>query len=328
MESLRNLKLSVLLQKAFQNMPQQESKVNLLQDFHFQYDFFGNYGELIDICGCLGQLIAWALTVLIFFDDYSNVLIAGSSMAPVTDRLFVSPEKLAFIIDATAAPICSLAPVSSWIGFEVALIADIFQRLDIQEDAYITFLKTIIYRFYSIVMLLIIPIGVLMKKEFGPMVDAQARARLKQAAFEVAEKEAEERRKKRSSKTNYVELEENEESDGSLNVEKYFKPPVRPITAILPLIVTVLAVVLAMILHGYYNLKYKYTDLPMTIPNIFSHTDSFSSLTIGSFTGCVVAIFLVLIQRLMNFAKALDAWNSGTKIPSCSIHSHLGIQNI
>ena len=60
--------------------------------------------------------------IIIFFDDYANTLVAGASMRPLTDACFVSREKLAFVVDATAAPIASIVPISSWVGFEVSLI--------------------------------------------------------------------------------------------------------------------------------------------------------------------------------------------------------------
>jgi Na+/H+ antiporter NhaC len=69
----------------------------------------------------LGQFACFAVGCFIFFDDYANVLLAGETMRPLLDVLFISREKLSFIVDATAAPIASISPVSSWVGFEVGL---------------------------------------------------------------------------------------------------------------------------------------------------------------------------------------------------------------
>lgn len=71
-----------------------------------------------------GQFCCFLVGIFVFFDDYANTLLAGESMRPLLDMLFVSREKLAFIVDATAAPIASISPVSSWVGFEVGLIQD------------------------------------------------------------------------------------------------------------------------------------------------------------------------------------------------------------
>ncbi len=70
----------------------------------------------------LGQAACFAVGCFIFFDDYANCLLAGETMRPLLDLLSVSREKLAFLVDATAAPVASISPVSSWVGFEVDLI--------------------------------------------------------------------------------------------------------------------------------------------------------------------------------------------------------------
>lgn len=74
--------------------------------------------------------------IIIFFDDYANTLVAGASMRPLTDACAVSREKLAFIVDATAAPIASIVPISSWIGFEISLIqAELDKILEIDPES-------------------------------------------------------------------------------------------------------------------------------------------------------------------------------------------------
>lgn len=70
----------------------------------------------------LGQAACFAVGCFIFFDDYANVLLAGETMRPLLDILCVSREKLSFLVDATAAPVASISPISSWVGFEVDLI--------------------------------------------------------------------------------------------------------------------------------------------------------------------------------------------------------------
>jgi Na+/H+ antiporter NhaC len=103
--------------------------------------------------------------LLIFFDDYSNTLVAGASMRPLTDVSIVSREKLAFIVDATSAPIASIMPISSWIGFEIGLIqAELDKIAEKYPDSVLgntssfqVFLSTIAYRYYCIYMILFIP---------------------------------------------------------------------------------------------------------------------------------------------------------------------------
>jgi Na+/H+ antiporter NhaC len=82
----------------------------------------------------LGQLACFLVGCFVFFDDYANVLLAGETMRPLLDLLHVSREKLAFIVDATAAPVASISPVSSWVGFEVGLIQDELDKI-IEKEA-------------------------------------------------------------------------------------------------------------------------------------------------------------------------------------------------
>jgi len=96
------------------------------------------------------QLATWAMGVLVFFDDYANTLIVGNTMRPLTDRLKISREKLAYLVDSTAAPVATIAIISTWIGYQLSLIADAFRTLGLPHNAYITFFKTIPYNFYPI----------------------------------------------------------------------------------------------------------------------------------------------------------------------------------
>ncbi|MCP4451942.1 MAG: hypothetical protein GY809_10800, partial [Planctomycetes bacterium] len=120
---------------------------------------------------------ATALMGLVYFiDDYSNAVIVGSSMRPVTDRFKISREKLAFLVDATSAPITSLAVISTWIVYEVGLFADTAQTLGIERDGYSMFFDSIVFRFYSILMLGFVFCHILFGCDFGPMKKAEDKA--------------------------------------------------------------------------------------------------------------------------------------------------------
>ncbi|MCP4612517.1 MAG: Na+/H+ antiporter NhaC family protein [Planctomycetes bacterium] len=117
---------------------------------------------------------ATALMGLIYFiDDYSNAVIVGSSMRPVTDRFGISREKLAFIVDATSAPITSLAVISTWIVYEVGLFTVTAQKLGIEKDGYSMFFDSLAFRFYCILMLGFVFGHILFGCDFGPMKKAQ-----------------------------------------------------------------------------------------------------------------------------------------------------------
>ena len=120
---------------------------------------------------------ATALMGLVYFiDDYSNAIIVGSSMRPATDRFKISREKLAFLVDATSAPITSLAAISTWIVYEVGLFADAAQTLGIERDGYAMFFDSLAFRFYSILMLGFVFGHILFGCDFGPMKKAQDEA--------------------------------------------------------------------------------------------------------------------------------------------------------
>jgi Na+/H+ antiporter NhaC len=121
--------------------------------------------------------IATALMGLVYFiDDYSNAVIVGSSMRPITDRFKISREKLAFLVDATSAPITSLAAISTWIVYEVGLFTNTAQTLGIEKDGYSMFFDSLAFRFYSILMLGFVFGHVLFRCDFGPMKKAQDEA--------------------------------------------------------------------------------------------------------------------------------------------------------
>ena len=125
------------------------------------------------------------LGILIFIDDGFNCLTVGTVMRPITDRLRISREKLAYIIDATAAPVCIIAPVSSW---AVAVASEVSQ-----ENGFHAFLSTIPYNFYALMTILMVFFISFTGRDFGPMKKAEAAAR-EQAAREEA-KQAEDKQK-------------------------------------------------------------------------------------------------------------------------------------
>lgn len=131
------------------------------------------------------QFTAFCCGLIIFFDDYANTLVAGASMRPLLDAMCVSREKLAFIVDATAAPIASIVPVSSWVGFEVGLIQHELDKIlardpdpEIVTTGFGVFLETIKYRYYCIFMLILMPMIIISGRDFGPMLIAERRTRI------------------------------------------------------------------------------------------------------------------------------------------------------
>jgi Na+/H+ antiporter NhaC len=129
-----------------------------------------------------GQFACFCVGILVFFDDYANTLLAGKSLRPLLDTLFVSREKLAFIVDATAAPIASISPVSSWVGFEIGLIQAEIDRIieqqgtddiGIKTSGFAVFLQSIKYRYYPIFMLVFMAVMIFAQRDFGSMLIAE-----------------------------------------------------------------------------------------------------------------------------------------------------------
>ncbi len=123
------------------------------------------------------QLSTLAMGLLLFIDDYANTMVIGSAMRPLCDKLRVSREKLAFIIDATSAPVAGLALVSTWIGYEVGLFGELNSSLSLGSDGYSLFLDALPYRFYCWGMLAFLFSLLWWRIDFGPMARAERRAR-------------------------------------------------------------------------------------------------------------------------------------------------------
>ncbi|MEJ2151993.1 MAG: Na+/H+ antiporter NhaC family protein [Gemmatimonadota bacterium] len=123
-----------------------------------------------------GQLAAYVMGLVIFFDDYSNTLIVGSTMRPVTDGLKISREKLAYIVDSTAAPVASIALIGGWVGFEVGLIDSALEPLNLGIEPYVLFVQSIPYRFYPILALVFVFTVIVTNRDYGPMLAAELRA--------------------------------------------------------------------------------------------------------------------------------------------------------
>ena len=127
----------------------------------------------------------WFAGLIVFFDDYANCLIVGSSMRPITDRLKVSRAKLAYLVDSTAAPVATLALISTWVGYEVSLMDEAMQTLSPQIlqqagladiSAYGLFIQGLPYRFYPILALVFGFVLAVSVRDFGPMRQSEQRA--------------------------------------------------------------------------------------------------------------------------------------------------------
>ena len=123
------------------------------------------------------QFITGLMGTLIFIGDYSNAMLVGPTMRPITDRYKVSREKLAYIVDSTSAPIAGLAFVSTWIGYEVGLFNSVAENIGLVSDGYSMFFDALPFRFYCILTILFVLINSVSGQDYGPMRRAQLRSR-------------------------------------------------------------------------------------------------------------------------------------------------------
>ncbi|ACS80395.1 Na+/H+ antiporter NhaC family protein [Maridesulfovibrio salexigens] len=250
------------------------------------------------------QFVTWVLGLFIFFDDYANSLTVGPIMRPVTDKMKVSREKLAFVIDATAAPIAGIALISTWVAYEVGLIRDGLQGIGYTMNAYGVFVETIPYRFYNILILVFILATIWFMREFGPMYKAEQRARttgkvLDDNAKPMVADEA-------------TELQPAEDVDPSIWY------------AIIPIGTLIVAAFLGFYFNGYNGimggddaaLKQIFEDAPMSflaIREAFGASDASVVLFQAALIAGIVALAIAIGKRILSVDEALSTWVQGVK---------------
>ena len=227
-------------------------------------------------------------------------------MKPVADKMKISRERLAFIIDATAAPIAGLAIVSTWIGLEVGLINDAFINGIGQEvDAFGVFLQTIPYRFYNILILVFVFITSILLKEFGPMYKAEVEARGRGLSFEEEE----------------VASDSNMDHD-DLEPKEGIKLSIW--NAIIPIGVLVITALLCFYFSGYsaimggedVALQGIMTNSPLSfkaIQEAFSASDASVALFQSALVASIVAIIMGVAKKIFTVSEAIDTWIDGMK---------------
>lgn len=248
-----------------------------------------------------GQLFSWLSALFIFFDDYANTLIRGNALRPMTDRLNISREKLAYIVDSTAAPLAVSAVITTWIGFEITQIQNSLASLaesttdpvlaaQLQagaDNAFTIFLHSMPYLFYPILALAFVLMTILMKKEFGPMLHAERRAYSGGGVIRPGSIPA---------------------TDTSLETLQPIKgKPRRWYNSALPVFS-----VIGVALWGLYSTGAAGLEAgERGITNIIGNADPFAALLWASFAGCLVAIFLSVGQRILTMNQAIESWVGG-----------------
>jgi Na+/H+ antiporter NhaC len=237
-----------------------------------------------------GQTATGVLGVAIFFDDYANTLIVGNTMRPVTDRLRISREKLAYIVDSTAAPVATVALVSTWIGFQVGVIEGAVQQVQgLTESAYAIFLQALPYNFYPVFAVVFVFLVAWFGRDFGPMLRAERRARSTGQVFRPGAHTGE----------SPHEAAEREPKPGK---------PLRASNAIIPIVVLIVFT-----LGGIYVTGVAAAGPESALREIVGSADSYQALMWASLVAVLVAGSLSLGQRILTLAEVVDAWYAGVR---------------
>ena len=221
------------------------------------------------------QLATIALGVLIFIDDYFNCLTVGSVMRPVTDKQNVSRAKLAYLIDATAAPICIIAPISSW----AAAVAGFVEG----EDGFSLFIRAIPYNYYALLTIVMMVGMVLMHEEYGPMALHEANAR-KGDLFTTGNHP-------------YEAMDEEVAAAGDNG---------HVADLVIPIFSLIVCCVIGMIYTGGF---FEGADFVTA----FSQSDASVGLALGGFFGLVITVVLYMIRRVMKFRDLMACLPEGFK---------------
>ena len=245
-----------------------------------------------------GKITTWLAGMAIFFDDYANTLLVGNTMRSITDRLKISREKLAYLVDSTAAPLAAIVPLSTWVGYEIGLIADGLRIAAEQNPALAegllaanpltVFIQTIPYRFYPLLALYFAALTSFSKRDFGPMAVAEERAASGGGLYRPGAQLT--------------------MDTASKAMEPKEGVPHNWWNAALP-VVTVILVVVA----GLYTTGRAAAGPGAALRDMFGAADPFQTLLWGSLAGCVVAIVMSAAQGLLTLGEGVEALVGGMR---------------
>ncbi len=242
------------------------------------------------------QLMTALMGLVIFFDDYANTLLVGNTMRPVTDRMRVSREKLSYLVDCTAAPVATIAPISTWVGYQLGLIGTGLVAIGDTRNAYDLFITSIPYSTYSWFALALVFWVIGLRRDFGPMLKAETRAR---STGKVVADGA----------TPLVD-------DVGESMAPKEGAPRRAHQALLPIAAVLLVTVVGLYFDGRTALLAQVGAQGMSqlaLRDIFSAADPAASLLWAVMSGCILVVALTVGERSLKLSEAMDAWTKGAK---------------
>lgn len=263
------------------------------------------------------QFVTWFMGIAIFFDDYANTLIVGNTFRPITDKYRISREKLAYIVDSTAAPIAAVALVTTWIGAELGYIKDALEVIGIEKNEYLLFLQSLKYSYYPILTIIFIFMLIYLRRDYGAMYKAEHRARTTGELVKDAGM--------------IQEMKDN--LDPKEGIPQYAW------NAILPVLTVIVVTILGLVATGMSSLKGEllslgverahswsaiWVQIPlllqegstgglMRVGKLIGSADSYTALLWASSSGVAMAIVLSLGTRTLSIEDSMNAMLSGFK---------------
>ena len=238
---------------------------------------FGRWAKKTVHTRCGAQLLTMLLGVLIFVDDYFNCLTVGAVMRPVTESHKISRAKLAYLIDATAAPVCMIAPVSSW----AAAVSGYVQSPSINGIE--LFLKQIPWNYYCLLTLLMIVIISVLNIDYGSMLTHEYNAQVKDDLFTTPERPF----------------------AGADDYEAPSKGKSSVLDLLVPVIVLIAVCIISLVYSG------GYFDGGMTFMEAFSAAEAGPALAIGGLIGCVFTFVYFWLRGAIGFEKSMESVPQG-----------------
>ncbi len=232
----------------------------------------------------MAQIFAWLGGIVVFIDDYANSAFIGNLFRPLSDKYYVSREKLAYIVDSTAAPVSSIFLISTWIGYQVGLIGDSLPE-GYDVSPYFLWLKSIPFNFYSILAIVMVGIVAYTGRDFGPMLKAEHRARTTHQLWAEGARPL--------AGTSELKVAKNA-SNNSINLW--------------------IPIILLIVLSFYFMWTSGGGSSAESFSQAISDADSMFSIFLATLIAFFVAIIMYLVQRIATVAEMMDSFLNGAQM--------------
>ena len=232
----------------------------------------------------MAQLFSWFGGIVIFIDDYANSAFIGNLFRPLSDKYRISREKLAYIVDSTAAPVSSIFLISTWIGYQVGLIGDSLPA-GTEASPYYLWLSSIPYSFYSILAIVMVGIVAYTGRDYGPMLKAEIRART----------------------TGELWAKDSRPLSGTSELKVAEKASSSPSNLWVPIILLV-------VLSFYFMWSTGGGSEAESFSQAISDADSMFSILLATIIAFIVAVIMYVVQKIATVAEIMDSFMNGARM--------------